>query len=50
MLRKAPNIEGTVEPKGLCVVSIDVVVITVGVVDVDIEPLVEVVDGGVVVL
>ena len=42
--------EGTVEPKGICVVSIEVVVITVGVVDVDIEPLVEVVDGGVVVL
>ena len=50
VLRNAPNIEGTVDPKGLCVVSFEVVVITVGVVDVDIEPLVGVVDGGVVVV
>ena len=54
VFRNALNIEGTVEPNGLCVVSItvgDVVVIIIsGTGKVDIEPPFVVVEGGVVVL
>ena len=49
VFKNAPRIDGTVDPNGLRVFPFDVVVMIVGVVDVDIDPMVVVVEGGVVV-